>query len=95
MTVRELLSRMDALELAEWSAYEKTNGPLGGHRDDQLAALVAVTIANANRPKGKSPHKLSAFVPKWDRPEQSWQEQLAIARQLNSAFGGTVAGKEG
>ncbi|WP_052336699.1 phage tail assembly protein T [Nocardioides alkalitolerans] len=94
MTVREMLDRLTSYELAEWAAYEKVSGPLGPARLDQLAALIASTIANVNRGKNKAPHKLSSFVPKWDRPQQSWREQLSMAHQLNSAFGGTVAGKE-
>lgn len=96
MTVLELQHRITARELVEWSAYEQHAGPLGGARGDQQAAVIAATIANVNRGKNKRPRKHSDFVLQWGgRPEQSWQDQLAIAKQLNSALGGTVASKEG
>lgn len=64
MTVSELLARISARELSEWIAYERIEGPLGGARGDYHAALVASTVANSNRGKGKA-HKLSDFLLKW------------------------------
>lgn len=88
MPVAELLARITSGELTEWMAYERVTGTLGPERNDFLHAITATTIANANRGKGKAPVKVSAFMPKWDRGRQSWQEQLAIVRQLNAAMGG-------
>lgn len=69
-------------------AYERVAGTLGPERDDLLHAINATTVANANRGKGKAPMKVTAFMPKWDR-RQSWEEQLAIVRDLNRRMGGT------
>lgn len=75
-------------------AYERVAGPLGGERGDVQAALIATTVANANRGKGRRA-KLKDFLLRWDRRVQSWQDQLAIVRQLNRMFGGTDnTGKE-
>lgn len=89
MTVRELLARTSSRELTEWIEFEKLNGPLGPERADFHAALIASTLANVHRGKGKPPAKISDFLPQWGQPRQSWQEQKDIARQLNRALGGT------
>jgi len=42
--------------------YERLYGPLGGYRDDYLAALIAATIAATF---SKKPPPLSDFIPQW------------------------------
>ncbi|MBA9002007.1 hypothetical protein HNR21_000889 [Actinomadura cellulosilytica] len=70
-------------------AYEQVAGPLGPDRADLQAGIVAATVANANRGKGGRRAVPRDFIPKWDRkPQQSWQEQLAIVTVLNKVFGG-------
>lgn len=92
MPVSELLERVSSRELTEWQAYEVVTGPIGPARGDVQAAIVAATVANSNRGKGK-PLTPADFVPEWDRePTQTVEEQLAIAYALNAAFGGTVEG---
>lgn len=86
MTVREMLARCDSRELAEWQAYERVCGPLGGERDDVLAAIVSAVTMNAAGPK--NPAKVDDFLPEWDRKPQTWQEQLSIVQQLNKVYGG-------
>ncbi|HET8684973.1 MAG TPA: hypothetical protein VFM54_24335 [Micromonosporaceae bacterium] len=87
-TVRELLARIDSRELTEWLVYEQLYGPLGPDRDDQLAALVAATVANALRSRGPA-QKVSAFVPRWSaEPEQDTREQLHVAAGLAAQLGG-------
>lgn len=89
MTVAELLSRISSQELSEWMAYEKHAGPLGAARGDIQAGIIAATIANANRSKKSSKvHKPSAFIPTWDKPEQTDDDMLAMVVQLNRQFGG-------
>lgn len=92
MTVRRLLAETDSHELSEWMAYERVAGPLGGVRGDAQAAVVSATIANVNRSKGQRPTKVSEFLIEWDQRPQTWQEQLAIAKRINKAHGGTVQG---
>lgn len=65
MTVGEMLARMSSRELTAWQIYERMYGPLGPQRDDQLAALIAATVANAFRGKGDKPAKVSEYVPDW------------------------------
>jgi hypothetical protein len=92
MTVRRLLTECDSRELSEWMVYEKVAGPLGGRRGDMQAAVVAMTVANVNRGKGK-PARLDDFLPEWDRPrQQDWQQQLAIVKQIHAAHGGKTRG---
>lgn len=93
MTVREMLARIGADELDDWASYERVYGPLGAERADALAALVATSVYNAQRTKRSDPvMKVQDQMPTWDRkrPQQSWQEQLAMAKHLNAAFGGSV-----
>lgn len=94
MTKRRLLAELDSHELTEWIAYEQVHGPLGAARDDFLTALLAAVVANAspNRRKGRPPSTPKDFMPKWDQdqPKQTWQEQLAVVHQLNTALGGKV-----
>lgn len=96
MPVCEMLDRIPSRELTEWQAYERVAGPLGPARADVQAAIVAATVANANRGKGK-PATPADFVPEWDhKPTQTVDEMLQIAYALNAALGGTVeAGDRG
>jgi len=62
MTVRELLSRMDSRELAEWIAYYSLE-PFGNFRTDLVGGIVASTIANCNRTSKSRSFKPSDFMP--------------------------------
>lgn len=82
MTVGEMLDRISSTELAAWSVYERDYGVLGPSRDDQLAALVASTVANA---MSKRKSKPADFMPRWGSRggrKQSGREQLAMFRQF-------------
>lgn len=61
-------------------------GPLGAARGDWQAALVASTIANANRPRKARAFKVKDFVLRWSeasrRKKQDPREMLAIFRAL-------------
>ncbi|GGQ07796.1 hypothetical protein BKA00_007432 [Actinomadura coerulea] len=95
MPVSELLERVSSRELSEWMAYERVAGPLGFDRADVQSAIVAATVANANRGKGK-PLTPADFVPKWDRkPKQTVEEMVQLAYALNAAFGGSVVNAGG
>lgn len=86
MPVQEMLERTSSRELSEWQAYEKVTGPLGQERDDTLAALVALVVANSAGSKKKL--KLSDFLPTWDRPRQTPDQQSDTIRALHVMFGG-------
>lgn len=73
-------------------------GPLGPDRLDQLVALLAAVVANANRGKGRAA-KPADFMPKWDQRqaagtsgEQTGDDHLRMIRGLNRAMGGTQRG---
>ena len=85
----ELLARISSRELAEWMQYYELE-PFGEERADLRAAIVATTIANSNRRKGKRAFKPADFMPRFEKKEeaQSWEQQLAIVEALNSALGG-------
>ena len=67
MTVAELLSRVSAAELTEWEAFDRLD-PFTRERDDLRAGIVASTIANVNRGKGKRAYTPKDFMPDY-RPK--------------------------
>lgn len=93
ITVGELLDRTSSRELAEWQAFERIEGPLGGLRGDVHAAMVVSAIYNANRDKGHRERKPSEFLPQWDKPareQQSPEQMLAAARAMQGRVGGDL-----
>ncbi|WKV74720.1 DUF4035 domain-containing protein [Streptomyces sp. PCS3-D2] len=94
----ELLATHSSAELTEWIAYEQITGPIGQGRDDILMAILAATISNASRSKGRKA-KITDFLPKWDhgagRPRMDWTEMLAAAKTMNRSLGGRDLTKEG
>ncbi|SFE54556.1 Protein of unknown function [Actinopolyspora alba] len=91
-TVDELLTRITARELAEWQAFERLEGPLGGARGDVHAAMITAAITNANRSKGP-PKKPAEFLPQWDKAmatrQQTADEMFAQAKAITARLGGT------
>ncbi len=90
-TVRELQTRMDSHEFAEWMAYYRID-PYGSWREDYRAGIVASTLANVNRTKDAKVFTPQDFIPEFDhaeeREEQSPEEQLQIVELLNASLGG-------
>ena len=80
MTVREMLARIDSLELSEWMAYASIE-PIGEKRQDLRFAMLACTIANlikgAVGGKGK-PSKMDDFMLKFDPPKQQSDQNMKI-----------------
>lgn len=71
----------------EWQAFYRME-PWGTEPADKRAAIVASTIANIHRGRGKPAYKLDHFMPQYRaRKQQSWQEQLNIARQWAAVKG--------
>ncbi|MFH8369201.1 hypothetical protein [Streptomyces sp. NPDC018031] len=90
MTVAELLSRISSRELTEWAAYEQLTGPLGGRRGDIQAAIIAATVANSQRSRGRRAEPAD-FLPRWGRPRVMTPEAMwAAAVQATTALGGTI-----
>ncbi len=92
-----MLNRISSRELAEWWEYYQLE-PFGEERADLRNGIVAATIANVNRGKGKRAKKPQDFMPKFEKKqeEQTWQQQLHIVEMLNAAYGGVdKRGKRG
>ncbi|MFH9269187.1 hypothetical protein ACH4KN_33790 [Streptomyces sp. NPDC017546] len=87
-----MLADIDSAELAEWMAYEHVTGPLGPERGDVLHGILAATVANANRGKGKKADPKD-FIPTWDQGARKqggdWQQMLAQVQAMNRRLGGT------
>jgi len=86
MTVRELLARIDSLELAEWMQFYALD-PWGTQRDDLQAGIIACTIANANSSKGKAFQPMDFMPYAEGKKEQTNEDMKAL---LN-----TMAGQDG
>lgn len=93
-TVRELLSRIDSKELAEWQAYDSID-PFGEMRADLRAGIIASASLAPHMKKGKKPPKPADFIPTF-RPagaEPAWAEPDTIKFKLMGhtvANGGTI-----
>jgi len=90
MPVGELLARTSSMELTEWMAYFELD-PFGGERDDLRAGIVASAVANlglAFARKRHRPFMPKDFMPRFDRPRQTMEQQIAIVEMLNKAFKG-------
>ncbi len=97
-TVRELLGEMDSRELTEWMAFDVVE-PIGGRRSDYQAAIVASTVANANRGKGR-PLKPDDFIPEYGALERqadvgAWVEQRLAQEQPGSGEWGVGSDASG
>jgi hypothetical protein len=60
------------------------------------SGIIASTIANVNRGKGKSPYKPEDFMPKFDggkHKEMTADQMKHMAMVITKAFGGTVKGE--
>ncbi|WKV74218.1 hypothetical protein AW27_023540 [Streptomyces sp. PCS3-D2] len=86
----ELLATHSSAELTEWIAYEQITGPIGAARDDILMAILAATVSNANRGKGRKA-RVKDFLPTWDRTRKrmNWQDMLTAVKSINASLGGT------
>lgn len=92
MTVADLDSRLGSAELTEWMAFEKITGPLGRRRHDIQAAIIAATVANANRGKGKK-FEVRDFLPPYGIERQGPLDMLAAIRGINRSMGGDERGR--
>jgi hypothetical protein len=87
MPVGDLLARVSSRELTEWMAYYEME-PFGEERADLRAGIIASTVANVNRAKGKA-YKPQDFMPKFERRGQkTWQEILTAVERMNALLGG-------
>ena len=82
MTVRELLARTDARELAEWQAFYRLE-PWGSGEDEFRAAMIASTIANGQRKKGQRAFKPKDFMRRFGPLDPG-----ALSARIKAAFSG-------
>lgn len=95
MSVAELLRTHSSAELTEWMAYESVTGPIGPERFDVLNAILAATVANTARAKGRKAEPKD-FIPEWDQGQSmGWEEMLTAAKAMNRSLGGTDLTDEG
>lgn len=78
---------MPASEITQWQAYERVAGPLGGERDDVLAAMSAYYVVTA---LGAKRARIEKMLPRWDRPAQDWRQIQQVFMALTVASGGSV-----
>lgn len=71
---------MSSRELSEWMAFAQTE-PFGDLRGDLQAAIVASTVANANRTKRKA-YKPSDFMPQFERRQKAPEEMRTIFESM-------------
>ncbi len=81
-----MLAEMTSQQFAEWMAYSRLE-PWGEERGDLRMGIVASTIANVNRPKGKKPFKPQDFMPSFEPVSEEEQAARMIAK-MRMALGG-------
>jgi hypothetical protein len=88
MTVAELLSRMTAIEFAEWMAFYKLE-PFGTDIDMLGHAITASTTYNVNRGKGR-PLKPQDFMPDFEKEAKpkTVEDMISQVKMLNKIFKG-------
>lgn len=81
-----MLAEMTSSQFAEWLAFARVE-PFGEARADLRAGIVASTIANIHKAKGRKPYSPQDFMPDFE-PED---EAAAVARmkaRVMAALGG-------
>lgn len=69
--------------------------------EDERWAVIYTMYRNSHRKKGEKAFKVDQFIPdrrggkkeKAPKKQQTWKEQLAVARAVTLAFGGRVPAK--
>jgi len=88
MTVAELLDRISSRELTEWIVFSQLE-PFGSEAGYVGHAIVAKTVADANRAKGQKAFEVDDFMPKFGpRKEKTVEEMLQFAQMMTIGLGG-------
>ena len=82
--INQMLDQMDARELAEYLAFDQIE-PIGDIRADAAAGVIASTVANCHRSKGKSFTPMD-FMPFADRPARKKMTTNEIEGVLKQAM---------
>jgi len=81
MTVKEMLSRMDSDELSTWRAFYNLD-PFDSRRQDLQGAIIASTIYNSMRKKGRAKN-VADFMPDFTHGKKS---QAALNAKIMETF---------
>jgi len=81
-TVRELLARLTAAELAEWQAFYRLE-PWGDVRADLRAGHIAAMVANVNLRPGAKPLRADEFI---FGADQTPPEKPDLTKQMLAVF---------
>lgn len=83
-----MLDRISSVELTEWMCFSELE-PFGADAYYLGPAIVAQTVANVNREKGKKAYKTEDFMPKFGESEpQSADQMMQFAQMMTVALGG-------
>lgn len=86
---------MDSEELTEWMQFYNLE-PFGGDTAYIGHAIVAATVANTHRAKGKKAAKVEDYMPRWKpKKAQTVEEQIQLAQMWTAALGGQDLRGEG
>jgi hypothetical protein len=77
-------------EFVDWLAYYETE-PFGEQRADLHAAMIAATIVNVQRGKGKKPVKISQFLVDWWKDKATPNALLSKFRNATAAMTSNAA----
>lgn len=79
---------MSSEEFETWKAFYLVE-PFGSTRDDHRAGVIAATFVNTFKKKSTKTIQPADFFPAYQKPRQTWEDQLSIVEMLNTAFDGT------
>lgn len=80
-----LLATLSSRQIAEWMVFFSIEGPIGEERADLRAGIIASTLANVNRGKGK-PFRPTDFMPYTEKDEDTDGETDDISEQVKNVF---------
>ncbi len=81
---------MDSTEFSEWVAFDSIE-PIGGQRADLRTAMLASTFVNVWKGKGQAPARLKDFLLFHEKPKQSTDEMITLAKDLASRGLGRIS----
>lgn len=85
------MQEVDSRELTEWMLIYRED-PWGGFRSDLHAGIVASTMANVMKSKGKS-YAPKDFMPKFEPPkQQGLKEMLAVMKAFAHSHNSRLKG---
>jgi len=88
-----MLEKVPSRLVLEWMAFSRIE-PFGSEAEFLGHAIVAATVANANRGKNTKPYKPDAFMPQFDKKKQSVEEMIQVAKMMTLGMGGTIKEKD-